>query len=808
MLKWITLFLLLAFPAFSQVSAAKLRALPTDTRCPVKLPGTAPGGAWNWSLQERWAWRQICLGQVADMRFASGDRDGEKCNPADIEAEGGTVPGTRSLRPEFLALIVNVRPWSDAPAKPQLHFHCADFPKRLDLSNQSIAAELKLFGSLLRGGANLRGARFARNVEFESSQMLGRLSATALEVVGDVILKDNASFTEIDISRARISGDVDVSNTEVTGFVTANRLRVDGAIFVRDSAFVNISLENAAIGGSHDFKTTTVSGIFDANGLSVAGDLSFQDSTVGVLSLDDARIEGDLILRRGFAGASGEPKPFAVQGAFSGNRIFVAGDLRLESARVEAVDLNSGDVRHQLVLAPGSVVESDLVLRSASIGRETVLDGAAINGSLASDGAQFAGGISLRGTRMVDMDLTDARISNHLTATETSLSGNLVAQGLTVVGEVDLSGTTLSGNLIARGMSVDESVSLNNLRVSRLDLAKARIRGDLSVRNGVFYGDLITNEVQVSGDTSLSDSRIHGVLRAREAGFGGEVDLSRAHIDSIVMHRARIGDALQLFRASLRRLDLTEANLGRLEMFRNTATDEKTDPLWQNDSDIDLKNARAESFKTRLDSWKEGENWVAGDLGGFRYASLSGHEDGLARSLADEPAEALANWLREIHRTAASNRFPDRVYDQLSSVLQLEGRGTKARELRYAKLTDRNEFESKDAPWYQTAVFWPLSRWLVGYGIYPFRIAYPLIIFVMVGTFIAYLSNEATLRSSILRSLLYSFDNAVPVIELREEHKSMDLGHSWMGTFFLIQKLLGYAVVAVLTGTMTFLYVT
>lgn len=689
------------------------------------------------------------------MRLVSGGYDGEKCNPVEIEADGGTVPTTRSLRPEFLGLIVNAHPWAAAPAKPQLHIHCADFPKRLDLSNQTVSAELNIFGSRLRGGANLRGARFARNLSFANSHMGGRLSATALEVKGDVILSTGASFTEIEISRARISGDVDISDVTVSGFVQANRLRVDGAIFVRDSMFTNLSLQNAVIDGNHEYRNTVVSGVFNANGLKVNGDLTFDETKLGVLNLDDASIFGDMVFRQSAPTDTKATLTFAISGAFTGARMVVTGDLKLDVLLLDSLHFPNLDLRHSLYLKPNVVIDGDVLLSSATIQGDAVLDSATVNGTLDATNAAFQGRLGLNDTRLADVVLSGAQISKRLRAARASLSGQMDMDALEVLGNVDLSNLRTSGDVSAKGLKVADRLVLNDIRAAALNLTKAQIGGDIEIENGVFYDELIANEIAVGGDASFAGSKIDGALRARDASFGGELDLSH---DSAAL--------------------------------------------------VSLRNASAQRFHTRLETWKTKENWASGDLLGFHYAALRGSEKGQGATLSDQPAQVLADWIMAIQPINAADRFPEAVYDQLSNVLEQEGMGAKARDLQYAKLTHRNAFQPKGAAWYEVSMLWPASRWLVGYGIYPYRITYPLIIFVIVGAILAYRSHEITLRSSILRSFLYSIDNALPVIELRDAHKEMDLGFSWMDTFFLIQKLLGAIVVAVLTGTFGFLAVT
>jgi len=172
---WLLLVLMLgAGAAAAQDSATPRRAVAGED-CPVKLPDWA-------SDPEKFAWEEICAGNVADMQYSTGVDDEAGC---DALKEDQPWPDSRLLSPRFIKLIAAREPFVSAPARPAVRVRCARFDEQVRLDEEEVPQSLWLHGSRLPRGISLYGSRFGRDLSFDGST-LGEagLDANTMSVAG------------------------------------------------------------------------------------------------------------------------------------------------------------------------------------------------------------------------------------------------------------------------------------------------------------------------------------------------------------------------------------------------------------------------------------------------------------------------------------------------------------------------------------------------------------------------------------------------------------------------------------------------
>lgn len=99
----------------------------------------------------------------------------------------------------------------------------------------------------------------------------------------------------------------------------------------------------------------------------------------------------------------------------------------------------------------------------------------------------------------------------------------------------------------------------------------------------------------------------------------------------------------------------------------------------------------------------------------------------------------------------------------------------------------------------QIALF--LSKWMIGHRIYPFRVLWWFAALVL-GGWLALTFAAPSGVSGPTRRFWYSFENALPLVELAESHRHVPL-EGWVENFFHAQKVLGFVLVTVLVGALT-----
>jgi uncharacterized protein YjbI with pentapeptide repeats len=222
----------------------------------------------------------------------------------------------------------------------------------------------------------------------------------------------NATFQDVDLSNARVGGQVDLTSATIAGALSMNGLEVGRALFMRgpDANFRDVNLGNAKVGGQLSLIGATVAGTLTMNDLEVGQSLlmrgpgaAFQD-----VSLANAKVGGQLAM----VGATVAGTLF-MNGLEIGQSLFMQ-----EGATFKDVDLTGAKVGGQLAMV-GATVAGTLNMDSLEVGRDLFMGSATLEKRI---------------------DLIFSRIGSNLDFSSADCSGTEFA-------EFDLSGTRIDGEL-------------------------------------------------------------------------------------------------------------------------------------------------------------------------------------------------------------------------------------------------------------------------------------------------------------------------------------------------------------------------
>jgi len=265
---WLLLVLMLGAGAAAAQDSAKPRRAVAGEACPVALPDWA-------SAPEKFAWEQICAGNVADMQYSTGVDDEAGC---DALKEDQPWPDSRVLSSRFIRLIAARDPYISAPARPAVRVRCARFQEQVRLNEEEVPQSLWLDGSRLPKGISLYGSRFGRDLSLDGST-LGEagLDAHTMSVAGSLYLR-NGVFGGAQLIGASVGGNLEAGGSRFTGPFHADRLTVGGNVHLRDKAeFAGVDLLGASVGGDLAAIGSRFTGLFIADDLTVGGDVFLRD---------------------------------------------------------------------------------------------------------------------------------------------------------------------------------------------------------------------------------------------------------------------------------------------------------------------------------------------------------------------------------------------------------------------------------------------------------------------------------------------------------------------------------------------------
>lgn len=418
----------------------------------------------------------------------------------------------------------------------------------------------------------------------------------------------------------------------------------------------------------------------------------------------------------------------------------------ISCARIDGrLELRSQHVRSALY-----IYRSDLPggadLLGARFDRSLSFEGSVFGATLWADRLQVEGSVVLRGgAKFNEVRLFHARIG-----------ADLVAGG-SEFKEVWLVGAKIDGNLMADGSEFEGFFNAGGLQVE----------GNVFLRDGASFLAV-----------DLPGARIRGHLQLAGSDFAGDFDLTGATIGELVLFRP-----------------------GTMEQFDAPSDD----PDWGGDARLILRNAALGALQSRPQSWQRKPNdWIEAELTGLSYDHLGGFRAGAEDTLIDAGASTLIDWIEKTRPANMATRYDPGPYEQLAAVLDREGLGAKANAVRFAKFARRSAAPPDGTSWWSRNLFWPLSHWLLGYGVYPFWLLGWFAGLVALGVVVSRLTVDERL-DSLNERFWYSLENALPLVELKQAHKEIQHGSTGVEFFFHAQKVLGFLFATLLVGALSLL---
>ncbi|MGB0508384.1 MAG: hypothetical protein ACPGGK_19525, partial [Pikeienuella sp.] len=188
-----------------------------------------------------------------------------------------------------------------------------------------------------------------------------------------------------------------------------------------------------------------------------------------------------------------------------------------------------------------------------------------------------------------------------------------------------------------------------------------------------------------------------------------------ASFQDVNLINAQIGGYLQLNGTSLNGVFNATGAKVRGEFLLSHA--DKGEVIWGENARLILRNTQVGAIQAALTGWPAPiDPALHTDLTGFRYERLGGYTAHTMRTMEEELAEALIEW---VDKATAHGGYDPSPYIQLASALEASGQTDKASAVLYAKHRHRDRVVP--ASFWVSWLLRPAERFIIGYGVYPFR---------------------------------------------------------------------------------------
>lgn len=301
-----------------------------------------------------------------------------------------------------------------------------------------------------------------------------------------------------------------------------------------------------------------------------------------------------------------------------------------------------------------------------------------------------------------------------------------------------------------RGVRIDNFFALTASRFDRnFDFQAGITKSRFSLENSWFRADFFFNSM-TAAEVDLSGARFDG-----EAGMW-DIDSSR----SILLGGNQFAGYVILAGSKADELVMSA---------------EGKESVWIDNAQLSLRDVRVNILEDTEASWIGLEGRL--DLQGFQYARFGGVSDSFDPTRAggtgsERPIDSLLAWL-----AMQENRdeiYIPQPYEQLAAVLAEAGQTAKAKQILY-QMNEYRRIHASTGPgekaWLTT------KKIIIGYGYQVWLTVLWFGVLILGGAVLLRFSVQGRRNLTLARSLLYSLDQALPLVYLNPLHEDLARQH-------------------------------
>ena len=196
---------------FAEQSTDAIQALPGE---PCKVEPLK-----DWTPQEKWVWKQVCEGEIAD--FNKGEKYGGFLDPKKPD----DWQNNRILRSTFLETILLYEPYRSSLPRHGVRIIGAWFTDSLDLSNSRLDHQLWMDKCRFEKDVDLNRLNSTGLISLMGSKFNGKLNMSSLEVKSHLFMSDGFEVTTSTPTKlifSVIGGNLDLSGSNLNSLDLSN----------------------------------------------------------------------------------------------------------------------------------------------------------------------------------------------------------------------------------------------------------------------------------------------------------------------------------------------------------------------------------------------------------------------------------------------------------------------------------------------------------------------------------------------------------------------------------------------------------
>lgn len=355
-------------------------------------------------------------------------------------------------------------------------------------------------GASITGAANWNRVSFLHRVEFEGCRFDSVVKLRDAKLA--TIAFKNCNLPGLVVDAANIQGGLLLSASVIRGQLSAAGTRIEGQLNLSQVAIDGTDCDNAVVLDSAHIdlgvfaEGLLTSAAFRAVGTKLADQFNICGARLyaargSALNLDGANIDGSIFAVHSF-----------ILGGLRGQGLKVSGQISLEHAEIRshseyALCLDSADIT-------SGIAADDLI----AIGGFSA-DGLSSKGSLEMNRGHLSNrtgpALSLKGVRMLNIEMSNLTAFGEIAIKSASVSGHLDMKKARLGNSNGSAVLVLDGANVANFVDLSDAILASEFGIA-LSLNATSITGDLVARGSSVSGQVNAIGVRIGGELTFSDS--------------------------------------------------------------------------------------------------------------------------------------------------------------------------------------------------------------------------------------------------------------------------------------------------------------
>lgn len=332
----------------------------------------------NWSEQERWVWKNLCEGKIADLDRAISDGlwfDSERPDH---------YPQKRVLTTNFIKTINFYEPFCSSIPYEGVRIKGARFEEPINLNNAHLINEIQFINCVFIVYVDMLRLKADSLIVFDDCEFNDELNMDELMTDASIFIRNCRFRKNLVLKGCRINGQLDLSGSVFEKLIRMSSVTVGKSLFMGLGEYNCVDLKGSTINEHFEIRGSLFKGSLDLSAICVSGHVKMNPSSRKISEFQEVNLTGARIEQGVDLGGSIFKKKLTMDSMFIGGNLFM--NQFKDNIQSTKPILFTPEFYHAYVV--GSKIIGCFEMNGAKFAKLEI-DGTNIDGDVYMDGVQI-----------------------------------------------------------------------------------------------------------------------------------------------------------------------------------------------------------------------------------------------------------------------------------------------------------------------------------------------------------------------------------------------------------------------------------